>query len=130
VGLTGTEKYYPWQLSGGMQQRVAIARALICQPKVLLMDEPFSALDALTRSSLQDLVLGLWEQLGITILFVTHDIDEAIYLSDRIYVLTKAPGRITRSLDIELPRPRDQVATRETPKFLEYRRTLLDEVMR
>lgn len=124
VGLSGTEKRYPAELSGGMQQRAAIARALVCRPRVLLMDEPFSALDALTRASLQDLTLSLVASLGITTLFVTHDIDEAIYLSDSILVLSSVPARVTASVDIELPRPRDQIATREHPRFSEYRRTL------
>ncbi len=129
VGLTGTEDQYPWQLSGGMQQRVAIARALVCEPGVLLMDEPFSALDALSRSSLQDLLLDLWAQLHLTIVFVTHDVEEAIYLSDRVAVLSKSPSRIVERLDIELPRPRDQLKTKESSEFLEYRRDLYEKVL-
>jgi NitT/TauT family transport system ATP-binding protein len=124
LGLSGFENHYPWQLSGGMQQRVALARALVCQPEVLLMDEPLGSLDALTRADLQDLILRLWADQALTIVFVTHDIDEALYLSDRVIVLTSAPGRITRDIAIDLPRPRDQVATRELPRYAEYRREL------
>ena len=94
VGLDGYENYYPYQLSGGMQQRVCIARALICEPDVLLMDEPFSAVDALTRAILQELILKIWETIPVTILFVTHDVDEAVFLSSRIISLSKAPATI------------------------------------
>jgi NitT/TauT family transport system ATP-binding protein len=128
VGLEGREHSYPWQLSGGMQQRVAIARALACEPKVLLLDEPFSSLDALTRSELQDLLLELWEEFGFTALFVTHDIDEAVYLSQRVVVLTRAPAVVKDDLAIDLPYPRDQISTREDPVYLGYRRRLLEEV--
>jgi NitT/TauT family transport system ATP-binding protein len=129
VGLDSQAASYPWQLSGGMQQRVAIARALVAQPEVLLMDEPFSALDALSRESLQDLLLRLWSELRITIIFVTHDIAEAIYLSDRIVVLSKAPSTILTTVDVSLERPRDQLATRETPEFLHLRRSLYEMVI-
>lgn len=128
VGLVGFERYYPWQLSGGMQQRVALARALACEPNVLLMDEPFGSVDALTRTELQDLILELWQQLSLTILFVTHDIDEAIYLSDRVEVMSRAPARLIDHLLVELGRPRRQVQTRESPAYLEYRRILFDRV--
>lgn len=128
VGLTGFERYYPWQLSGGMQQRVALARALACEPNVLLMDEPFGSVDALTRTELQDLILELWQQLRLTILFVTHDIDEAIYLSDRVEVMSRAPARLIEHVVVKLERPRQQVQTRETPAYLDYRRVLFDRV--
>src|SRR6516162_11339558 len=105
VKLTGFERHYPWQLSGGMQQRVAIARALACRPAVLLMDEPFSAVDALTRVGLQELVRSLWRELGITVVFVTHDVDEGVYLSSRIVALSRPPANVAVDLLIELPTP-------------------------
>jgi NitT/TauT family transport system ATP-binding protein len=129
VGLEEHADKYPWQLSGGMQQRVAIARALVARPEVLLMDEPFSALDALTRESLQDLLLRLWSELGLTIIFVTHDIAESIYLSDEIVVLSRAPSRVLKRLSVDMPRPREQLTTRESPRFLAYRRELYDMVV-
>lgn len=129
VGLAGTAEQYPSQLSGGMQQRVAIARALVCKPAVLLMDEPFSALDALSRGSLQDLVLQLWEQLHLTIIFVTHDVEEAVYFSDSVAVLSHSPSRIIDRLEIDLPRPREQVRTKESSQFLDYRRNLYEKVL-
>ena len=129
VGLADFAGSRPGQLSGGMQQRVAIARALVARPEVLLMDEPFSALDALTRESLQDLLLRLWSELGLTIVFVTHDIAESIYLSDEIVVLSRAPSRILKRLAVEIPRPREQLATRESPRFLAYRRELYEMVV-
>jgi NitT/TauT family transport system ATP-binding protein len=121
VGLTRFIDHYPWQLSGGMQQRVAIARALAYQPSILLMDEPFASVDAQTRADLEDLVLRVREQYGITILFVTHDIDESVYLSDRIVVLTHAPTVVKEVLPVELPSPRDQIATKELPEFTHLR---------
>jgi NitT/TauT family transport system ATP-binding protein len=130
--LVGLEKHahsYPWQLSGGMQQRVAIARALVARPQVLLMDEPFSALDALTRESLQDLLLRLWQELGLTVVFVTHDIAESIYLSDEIVVLSHAPSRILTRVAVDIGRPREQLATRESPQFLSHRRALYELVV-
>jgi NitT/TauT family transport system ATP-binding protein len=129
VGLEKQAESYPWQLSGGMQQRVAIARALVARPEVLLMDEPFSALDALTRESLQDLLVRLWSELGLTIVFVTHDIAESIYLSDEIVVLSRAPSRVLKRMAVDIPRPREQVATRESPRFLAYRRELYELVV-
>ncbi len=129
VRLDEFARYYPYQLSGGMQQRVALARALVCQPQVLLMDEPFSAVDALTRSELQDLVLQLWLELRPTVVFVTHDIEEAIYLSQQVVVLTRAPARIARLVAVDLPDPRTQIATKEHPMYLEYRRLILGEIM-
>jgi NitT/TauT family transport system ATP-binding protein len=121
VGLTRFIDHYPWQLSGGMQQRVAIARALAYQPSILLMDEPFASVDAQTRADLEDLVLRVREQYGITILFVTHDIDESVYLSDRIVVLTHAPTVVKEVLPVELPSPRDQIATKELAEFTQLR---------
>jgi NitT/TauT family transport system ATP-binding protein len=112
---------YPWQLSGGMQQRVQIARALALRPAVLLMDEPFAALDAMTKAALQDELLQVREQTGSSVVFVTHDIEEAVYLGDRVAVITGAPGRIERTVAVDLPKPRDQVVTRQLPKFLELR---------
>ncbi|WP_245883358.1 ABC transporter ATP-binding protein [Streptomyces hyaluromycini] len=108
VGLGGREDAYPDQLSGGMQQRVAIARALSYRPEVLLMDEPFGALDALTRRVMQDLLTQLWEQHRLTVLFVTHDIEEAVYLSDRVIVMSGTPGQLRREIPIALPRPRNR----------------------
>jgi NitT/TauT family transport system ATP-binding protein len=128
VKLTGFERHYPWQLSGGMQQRVAIARALACRPQVLLMDEPFSAVDALTRVGLQELLRSLWRELGLTVIFVTHDVDEGLYLSTRVVALTRAPGSIAVDLPIELPHPRDQIATRALPQYLDYRARLLAQL--
>jgi NitT/TauT family transport system ATP-binding protein len=128
VKLTGFERYFPWQLSGGMQQRVAIARALACRPDVLLMDEPFSAVDALTRVGLQELVRGLWRELGLTVVFVTHDVDEGVYLSSRMVALSRVPARIAIDLPIELPYPRDQIATRALPEYLDYRARLLAQL--
>jgi NitT/TauT family transport system ATP-binding protein len=117
VDLSGFEDHYPWQLSGGMQQRVALARALAYQPQILLMDEPFASVDAQTRAELEDLVLRVRESYGVTILFVTHDIDESVYLADRIVVLTPRPTVVQEILDVELPLPRDQVETKELPEF-------------
>jgi len=124
VGLKGHEHSYPSQLSGGMQQRVAIARALVARPGILLMDEPFSALDALTREGLQDLLLKLWHDVRFTVAFVTHDIGEAIYLSDHIVVLAGTPASVAAVIDVDVARPRHQVSTRESPAFLELRRSL------
>jgi NitT/TauT family transport system ATP-binding protein len=129
VGLDGFGKHYPWQLSGGMQQRLAIARALAAEPKVLLMDEPFSSVDALTRAKLQDLLLDIWQALRLTVVFVTHDIEEAVYLSDRVVVLRANPGGIAHDVTLCLPRPRDQIATKEDPKYLAYRHELLGELL-
>jgi NitT/TauT family transport system ATP-binding protein len=121
VGLTGVLDRYPWQLSGGMQQRVAIARALAYQPQVLLMDEPFASVDAQTRGDLEDLVLRVREQYGITIVFVTHDIDESVYLSDRVIVLTHSPTEVKEIVAVDLPSPRDQIATKELSEFAHLR---------
>jgi NitT/TauT family transport system ATP-binding protein len=121
VGLTRFIDHYPWQLSGGMQQRVAIARALAYQPSILLMDEPFASVDAQTRGDLEDLVLRVREEFAVTILFVTHDIDESVYLSDRVVVLTHAPTQVKEMIDVDLPFPRDQIATKELPEFTHLR---------
>jgi NitT/TauT family transport system ATP-binding protein len=121
VGLKARAGDYPWQLSGGMQQRVQIARALALRPAVMLMDEPFAALDAMTKASLQDELLRLRERTRTSFVFITHDIEEAIYLGDRVAVLKGSPGRIDEVIPIELPSPRDQVVTRALPEFLDYR---------
>ena len=121
VGLTRFIDHYPWQLSGGMQQRVAIARALAYQPSILLMDEPFASVDAQTRGDLEDLVLRVREEFAVTILFVTHDIDESVYLSDRVVVLTHAPTEVKEQIDVDLPFPRDQIETKELPEFTHLR---------
>jgi NitT/TauT family transport system ATP-binding protein len=121
VGLDDAVHAYPWQLSGGMQQRVAIARAVAYQPRVLLMDEPFAAVDAQTRADLEDLIRSVWQRLGVTLLFVTHDIDEAVYLGQRVIVLSAAPTRVMEDLDINLPAERDQLTTRGDPRFTELR---------
>lgn len=116
VGLQDFEHKYPWQLSGGMQQRVSIARALSFQPGILLMDEPFGALDEMTRDRLNLELLNVWSETGTTIVFVTHSIPEAVFLSDRIVVMTPRPGRIHSLVDVDLKRPRS-ADTREDPKF-------------
>jgi NitT/TauT family transport system ATP-binding protein len=124
VNLERFEKHYPWQLSGGMQQRVAIARAVAFQPEILLLDEPFASVDALTRAELEDLTLSLRRTLGITMLLVTHDIDEAVYLSDRVFVLSPPPSIVVRSFDIPLGSERDQEGTRSDARFLELRNAI------
>jgi len=124
VGLEAFANAYPHHLSGGMAQRVALARALINHPKVLLLDEPLGALDAFTRMRMQDEVLRLWENRRTTMLLVTHDIDEAIYMSDRILIMTQAPGRIDREIDIDLARPRD----RTSDSFLRFRSEILEHL--
>jgi NitT/TauT family transport system ATP-binding protein len=121
VGLGGSIDKYPWELSGGMQQRVAIARGLAYQPEVLLMDEPFASVDAQTRADLEDLVLRVRHDFGVTVLFVTHDIDESVYMGDRVVILTPRPARVHEVLDVDLPRPRHQVETKELPRFAHLR---------
>jgi NitT/TauT family transport system ATP-binding protein len=121
VGLADAGSAWPWQLSGGMQQRVAIARALAYQPSVLLMDEPFAAVDAQTRADLEDLVRSVWRQFGVTLLFVTHDIDESIYLAQRVIVLSASPTKVIEDVAIDLPDDRDQLNTRADPRFVELR---------
>jgi NitT/TauT family transport system ATP-binding protein len=121
VGLTRFIDRYPWELSGGMQQRVAIARALAYQPQILLMDEPFASVDAQTRGDLEDLILQVRDRYDMTILFVTHDIDESVYLADRIVALTPAPTSVREIIDVGLPHPRDQIETKELPDFAHLR---------
>ena len=128
VGLKGFENHYPWELSGGMQQRVAIARALAYEPEILLMDEPFGSLDALTRLELEDTLLRLWAELKTTILFITHDIEEAIYLSDRIWVLSRRPSQIIQELKSDFSRPRHQVTTRADARFMELRNDIYRQI--
>ncbi|HVA39091.1 MAG TPA: ABC transporter ATP-binding protein [Candidatus Binataceae bacterium] len=130
VGLERNADDYPWQLSGGMQQRVQIARALALKPAVMLMDEPFGALDSMTKAALQDEMLRVHAQTGTSFVFITHDIEEAVYLGDRVIVIGGTPGRIFRTLAIDLPRPRDQIETRQTPAFLRYRHELHDAISR
>jgi NitT/TauT family transport system ATP-binding protein len=119
VGLAGFENYHPRQLSGGMRQRVNLARALAIDPEILLMDEPFSSLDAQTREIMQTELMRIWEEGRKTVLFVTHQIDEAVFLSDRVLVFARRPGRLLESVTIELPRPR-ALAVKRTPEFVRY----------
>jgi NitT/TauT family transport system ATP-binding protein len=130
VGLADAHQAYPWQLSGGMQQRVAIARAVAFQPKVLLMDEPFAAVDAQTRAELEDLIRRLWHKLGVTVLFVTHDIDEAVYLGQRTIILSKSPTVVQEDLTIDLPDERDQLHTRSSVRFAELRAHVYEQIQR
>ena len=125
VGLSDYEDYYPNELSGGMQQRVGIARALANYPSVLLMDEPFGALDSQTRSLMQESLMKLWRDLKLTVVFVTHDIDEAIILADRVLVMGSQPGRVVSDLPVNLPRDRSSETTL-LPEFLRLRKTCLD----
>ena len=126
VGLADRADAFPVQLSGGMQQRLQIARCLAQSPQVLLMDEPFGALDAMTRQSLQDEVSRLSAASGTTVVFVTHDLEEAIYLGDRVIAMESRPGRIGEVVDVDIPRPRNQLTTREHPRFLELRHHLFN----
>jgi NitT/TauT family transport system ATP-binding protein len=128
VGLERHADSYPRQMSGGMQQRLQIARCLAQNPSVLLMDEPFGALDAMTRQRLQDEVLTIARSSKVTVFFVTHDLEEAIYLGDRVIALQANPGRVARVFDVPLPHPRDQLTTRESPEFLKLRRELFKYV--
>jgi NitT/TauT family transport system ATP-binding protein len=130
VGLTGFERHYPWQLSGGMQQRVAIARGLASRSRLLLLDEPLASVDAQTRADLQDLLLSIAARYGQTCVLVTHDVEEATYMGDRIVVLSKRPTSVAREIVVELPRPRDQIETREKPRFLEIRHEVLSYIRR
>jgi NitT/TauT family transport system ATP-binding protein len=121
VGLTDAGRKYPFQLSGGMQQRVAIARALAYRPTLMLMDEPFGSVDAQTREDLEDLVLEVRRLHQMTIVLITHDIDESVYVGDRVVVLSKAPAHVVGDLNVDLPGPRDQITTREHPDFVHLR---------
>jgi NitT/TauT family transport system ATP-binding protein len=128
VGLSHVPRSYPWQLSGGMQQRVAIARAIAYQPEVLLMDEPFAAVDAQTRADLEDLIRVVWRKLGVTVLFVTHDIDESVYLGERVIMLSSSPTVIQEDIVIDLPAERDQLNTRSLPRFTELRHHVYEQI--
>jgi NitT/TauT family transport system ATP-binding protein len=128
VGLGGAGKQYPWQLSGGMQQRVAIARALAFRPDLLLMDEPFASVDAQTRFELEDMILRVRDEFGVTVVLVTHDIDEAVYLADRIVVLSQAPSTVKEIVPVSLPRPRSQTDTRNDAEFARLRTRILQMV--
>ncbi|MET3697862.1 NitT/TauT family transport system ATP-binding protein/sulfonate transport system ATP-binding protein [Bacillus oleivorans] len=125
IGLNGFEKHYPIQLSGGMKQRVAIARALANDPEILLMDEPFGALDAQTRSIMQEILLKVWEESKKTILFITHDVEESIFLGDSVYVMTARPGRLKANIKVPLPRPRDY-QSKSGPEFAALKAELLE----
>lgn len=129
VGLSGFEKFYPSQLSGGMQQRVEIARVLINQPRVLLMDEPFGALDAMTRAKMQEVLLDIWTKIPTTTVFVTHDIDEALFLADRIVVMSSRPGRVIEDLSLSFTRPRSPDLVTET-EFIRLKRHFIDVLRR
>lgn len=130
VGLAAAGHKYPWQLSGGMQQRVAIARALACRPRLLLMDEPFASVDAQTRSDLEDLTMQVRDQFGMTVLFVTHDIDESVYVSDRVIALTHPPATVASEIEVHLPQPRDQITTRSRSDFVDLRTCVAGYVRR
>ena len=120
VGLTGFENFYPKELSGGMKQRVALARTLAYHPEVLLMDEPFGALDAHTRTRLQNDLLDIWERDRKTVVFVTHSVEEAVFLSDKVFMMTRSPGRIRQVIDIDLPRPRRRSELLLDPRYQKY----------
>lgn len=128
VGLKGFEDRYPWELSGGMQQRVAIARALATRSKLLLLDEPLAAVDAQTRSDMQDLLLKLAKQFNKTCILVTHDVEEAVYMADRIVVLSKRPTYVVEEIEVPLAKPRDHLTTREDPEFLRIRHEVIEQI--
>jgi NitT/TauT family transport system ATP-binding protein len=130
VGLAEFRDHYPWELSGGMQQRLQIARALAYGPRILLMDEPFGSLDALTRAELEDELLDIWTNQPKTVLFVTHDIEEAVYLADRVLILSARPSQVVEQLRVDLPRPRDQITTRSLERFVEYRNHIYTRIRR
>jgi NitT/TauT family transport system ATP-binding protein len=121
VNLYHAAELYPWQLSGGMQQRCALARSIVVQPRLLLLDEPFASVDAQTRIDLQDLVMDICQRMSLSALLVTHDIDEAVFMADRVLVLSTRPARVVEQVAIDLPRPRDQLTTKEMPEFLKLR---------
>lgn len=128
VGLSSFADHYPWQLSGGMQQRVAIARALAVNPSLLLMDEPFASVDAQTRAELEDLLLTIWHEFAVTIVLVTHDIDESVYLADRVLVLSRPPSTVATLVDVDLARPRNQLDTKADPLFADLRTEVLSSI--
>jgi NitT/TauT family transport system ATP-binding protein len=128
VGLEDASNLHPWQLSGGMQQRVAIARAIAYEPEAMLMDEPFASVDAQTRADLEDLILEVRRRLGVTVILVTHDIDEAVYLADRVIVLKGRPATVTRELEVPLGAERDQLETKARPEFVALRSMVLSEI--
>ena len=130
VGLADAGARHPWQLSGGMQQRVSIARAIAYRPRLLLMDEPFGSVDAQTRADLQDQLLAIWRAHEMTILFVTHDVDEAVYLADRVLVLSSPPTTVSAVLPVAVPRPRDQIETRASPGFVTMRAEVARQLRR
>ena len=130
VGLADAGSAYPWQLSGGMQQRVAIARAVAYEPHLMLMDEPFAAVDAQTRAELEDLIRSLWARLAVTIVFITHDIDEAVYLGERVLVLSNSPSVVQADITVDLPVARDQLTTRATAEFAKYRAEVYSLIQR
>lgn len=130
VGLEHAERLYPWEMSGGMQQRAAIARSLAYRPQVLIMDEPFASVDAQTRADLEDLMLDIRERLGVTIVLVTHDIEEAVYLGDKVIVLSGRPASVAASVKIPLGRSRDQIETKSRPDYLELRAEIHRMIMR
>ncbi|WP_232224478.1 ABC transporter ATP-binding protein [Microbacterium sp. 1.5R] len=130
VGLPHAERLYPWEMSGGMQQRAAIARSLAYRPEVLIMDEPFASVDAQTRADLEDLMLDIRDRLGVTIILVTHDIDEAVYLGDKVIVLSGRPASVEASVDIPLGRGRDQITTKSRSDYLDLRATIRRMIMR
>ncbi|MGN6766986.1 MAG: ABC transporter ATP-binding protein [Rhizobiaceae bacterium] len=121
VNLEHAADLYPWQLSGGMQQRCALARSIVVQPKLLLLDEPFASVDAQTRIDLQDMVMNICRKMSLSTLLVTHDIDEAVFMADKVVVLSTRPARVVEEIGVDLPRPRDQLTTKETPDFLHLR---------
>lgn len=125
VGLSGFENHHPWQVSGGMQQRVAIARGIASQSELLLLDEPLAAVDAQTRADMQDLLLDLAKRFNQTCVLVTHDVEEAVYMADRVLVLGPRPTRVVREIVVDLPKLRDQIATREAPAFLHARHEVM-----
>ncbi len=128
VALDGFASRFPWELSGGMQQRAALARALVSDPQLLMMDEPFASVDALTRGHLEDVVADLWERSSFAALMVTHDVGEAVYLSDRVLVLSARPSRVLAEITVDLPRPRTQIHTRQLPRFVELEAQVLQRV--
>jgi NitT/TauT family transport system ATP-binding protein len=128
MGLTGFEKHYPYELSGGMQQRVALARAWISEPELFLMDEPFGALDAQTRLMMQELLLRVWERSRTTVMFVTHDIDEALFLADRIFIMTARPGRIKENLVVDFARPRNYETIIFEQRYITLKQRILQAI--